>query len=105
VSQSCYVICPKCGNFVTRYKPLEDRLKQLDGQIPRLQAEIDFAKINTLSRDQILENARSLYEQWPTLPSEEKRKIAESLVQRITIGNGEIDIDLCYLLKRWQKGN
>jgi site-specific DNA recombinase len=83
--------------FGTRYKPLEERLNQLDEEIPRLQAEVDLLKISYLSKDQMLTNARDLYARWPTLDHEEKRKVAESLTQRITVGKGEIDIDLCYL--------
>jgi site-specific DNA recombinase len=83
--------------FGTRYKPLEERAKQLDDEIPRLQGEIDVFKINYLSQDQVVCNARDLYAQWPELDYEEKRKIAESLTHKIVIGKGEIDIDLCYL--------
>jgi hypothetical protein len=83
--------------FGTRYKPLEERAKQLDDEIPRLQGEIDVFKINYLSQDQVVCNARDLYAQWPQLDYEEKRKITESLTHKITIGKGEIDIDLCYL--------
>ena len=83
--------------FGSKYKPLEERSKQMDAEIPRLQAEADFMKINYLSQDDMLTNARDLYAKWPTLPYDEKRKITESLVQKITVGKGEIDIDLCYL--------
>jgi len=83
--------------FGTRYKPLEERLKQLDEEIPRLQAEVDYLKISMLSKDHMLTNARDLYARWPSLDYEEKRKVAESLTQRIIVGNGEIDIELCYL--------
>ena len=41
--------------------------------------------------------ARALYGRWPSLPTDEKRKIAESLCQKIVIGDGEIDITLTYL--------
>jgi hypothetical protein len=40
--------------FGTRYKPLEERAKQLDDEIPRLQGEIDVFKINYLSQDQVV---------------------------------------------------
>jgi site-specific DNA recombinase len=83
--------------FSSRYKPLEDRLKQLDDEVPRLQAEIDFAKINYLSQDQVLSNARDLYSQWVNFSQEEKRQIVESVTERITLGKGEIDIKLAYL--------
>jgi len=76
---------------------LEERLKQLDEEIPRLQAEVDLLKISYHSKDQVVTNARDLYSRWPTLEYQEKRKVTESLTERITIGHGEISIDLCYL--------
>ena len=34
---------------------------------------------------------------WPNLPAEDKRRIVESIVEKITIGQGKIDITLSYL--------
>jgi len=34
---------------------------------------------------------------WPKLPAKDKRRIVESIVEKITIGLGEIDITLSYL--------
>lgn len=82
------------GDF---YKPAEERLNQLQKGLPKLQAEVDFLKINTLSADAVLIEARALYGRWPKLPTDEKRQIAETLCQKITIGRGEIDITLTYL--------
>ena len=83
--------------FGDRYRPLEERLGQLQDEIPRLQAEIDFLKISYLSRDQILSDARDLYARWPQLAFEERRRIVETITESITVGDGEITIDLCYL--------
>ncbi|HAO77840.1 MAG TPA: hypothetical protein DCQ92_02470, partial [Verrucomicrobia subdivision 3 bacterium] len=52
---------------------------------------------NKLSADDILHEPNSLYDQWPKMPVESKRKIAESLVEKIVIGEGEIDITFSYL--------
>lgn len=76
------------------YQPAEERLNQLVKELPKLQAEVDYLKVNALSADAVLTEARQLYGRWPTLPADEKRKIAESLCQRLTIGPGEIDITL-----------
>ena len=43
------------------------------------------------------DGARDLYGKWPTLPFEEKRKVTESIVQKVIVGKGEIDFDFCYL--------
>jgi site-specific DNA recombinase len=82
------------GDF---YKPAEVRLNQLVVELPKLEAEVDFLKVNKLSADDVLHEANSLYEQWPKLPVPDKRKIVEALIEKIVIGNGEIDITLSHL--------
>jgi len=83
--------------FGLRYKPLEERLKQIQDQVPELQGEIDFLKIQFLSSDQILNEAKDLYSRWPSLNSNEKRKIIENITERIIIGTDDVSINLCYL--------
>ena len=83
--------------FGTTYRPLEDRLKEIAEQIPELQGEIDFLKIQFISRDEILSDFRSLYERWKTLTQEEKRILVEHSVERISIGTDEISIELGYI--------
>ena len=79
------------------YKPAEERLNQLTAELPKLQGEVDYLKVNNLSSDAVLSEARTLYSRWPSLPTDEKRKIAESIVEKLVIGEGEIDITLSYL--------
>lgn len=79
------------------YKPAEVRLNQLAAELPKLQAEVDFLRVNKLSADDVIHESNSLYERWPSLPTDEKRKIVEALVEKVTIGNGEIDITLSCL--------
>ncbi len=50
--------------FGEKYSPLEERLKQLKDQIPELQGEIDFLKIQYLSSDEVLSEAQDLYSRW-----------------------------------------
>jgi site-specific DNA recombinase len=65
--------------------------------LPKLQAEVDFLKVNDLSADAVLAEAATLYDRWPKLATDEKRVIAESIVEKIVIGDGEIDITLSCL--------
>ncbi|GAG99391.1 unnamed protein product, partial [marine sediment metagenome] len=83
--------------FGIRYKPQEERLKQIEEKIPELQGEIDFLKIQYLSSDKILNEAKDLYSRWPELVSEEKRKIVENITEKIIIGTEDVTINLCYL--------
>jgi site-specific DNA recombinase len=78
------------------YKPLEERLKQIDDQIPEIQGEIDFLKIQYISSDQIFNEAKDLYSRWPQLTSEEKRKIIENITENIKIGKEDVTIHLTY---------
>jgi site-specific DNA recombinase len=79
------------------YLPLDERLKQIQAQTPELQAEVDFLKIQLLSSDEILHEAKDLYSRWPSLSAAEKRKIIETIAERITIGKNDIAIQLSYL--------
>ncbi len=83
--------------FGNRYKPLEERVEQIGDQIPELQGEIDFLKIQYLSRDEMLSEAKDLYSRWTDLITEEKRKIIESITENVTIGTEDVTINLCYL--------
>ena len=90
------------------YRPLEERQKQLDEQIPQLQAEVDVLKINHLSSDKIVAEAHDLYARWPYLTREEKQRIVESITEKIIIGKDEVAINLCYFphseeMTKWQR--
>jgi len=87
---------PKIG-FGSHYKPLDERFNQMENQIPELQAEIDFLKIQFLSSDEILREAKDLYDRWETFNSDEKRKIIETITDKITIGQTDISIQLQYV--------
>jgi hypothetical protein len=58
---------------------------------------VDFLKVKKLSADDVCHEANSLYGRWPSLPPADKRKIVEALIEKIMIGNGEIDITFSYL--------
>jgi site-specific DNA recombinase len=83
--------------FAVRYKPLEERLKQLESQLPAERAAEDILKIHRLSSAEILAEARDLHCRWPTLSRDEKRAIIEAITDRITIGKDEITIELQYV--------
>ena len=61
--------------FGTSYKPLEGRLGQIEDQLPQLQAEIDFLRIQSLFSEQLLMEAQDLYSRREDLSPEEKRRI------------------------------
>lgn len=83
--------------FKEFYQPLEEKLDQIEKQLPELEAEIDFLKIQNLSSDSVVKEARNLYERWPKIPFEEKRTIVELITEQVVVGNQEINIKLSYL--------
>ena len=82
------------GDF---YKPAEVRLNQLLAELPKLEAEVDFLKVNKLSSADILHEANTLHERWSDLPTPDKRMVVEALIEKIVIGDGEIDIAFSHL--------
>lgn len=80
--------------FGLRYRPVEERFNQLQDEIPRLQAELDFMRIERLSSDQIVSEAQDLATRWPDLTDDEKRTVVENVTDRITVGENEINIEL-----------
>jgi site-specific DNA recombinase len=84
------------AGFASRNGPLEERAQQLDDEIPRLAAEVDFRMMQVLSNAEILDQAQSLYSRWEHLSIEEKRLIVETITERITFSTEEINIELNY---------
>ena len=83
--------------FKATYGPLEERVKQLRNEMPRLLAELDYMKIQHLSRDEVLSEARDLYSRWQDLTHGEKQRIVEAVVERVEIGKDDVSIALCYV--------
>ena len=83
--------------FADRNTPLEERLRQLQDEIPRLQGELDFLKLQLRSSDEVLSEARDLHSRWPTLPFADRRQIVEGITDHIAVADNEITIQLAYL--------
>ncbi len=80
--------------FDDRYRPLEQRLREIDEELPRLEGEVDFLKIEHLSGENVAAGATDLYTRWPGLSSEEKRAWVETYVRRVAVGKDEISFKL-----------
>jgi site-specific DNA recombinase len=83
--------------FGSEFRPLDARLEQIKNQLPELQGEIDFLKIKYLASDEIISEAKDLYSKWNDLLFEEKRRIIENIIEKITIGKDDISISLAYI--------
>lgn len=83
--------------FGDKYRPLDERVQQIQSEMPTLQGEIDFLKIQYLSSNEIITEAKNLSVRWPTLEENEKRRIVETITERIGVGADEVEINLCYM--------
>jgi len=75
---------------------LAERQRQLEDEIPQVQAGLDVLKISSLSHEEIITGARDLYSRWSDLPQEERRRIVEAITDRIIIHDEEVEINLFY---------
>jgi site-specific DNA recombinase len=83
--------------FAREHQPLEEQLNQLQTEIPQIQGEVDFLKIQYLSSDEIIAEAQNLYGHWPDLEFEQKRHIIENITDKIIVGKSDVTIELCYI--------
>jgi len=89
--------------FKNTYGPLEARQKAIQSEIPRLRGEVDFLKIQYLSKDEVLAHSQDLHERWPTLTREEQRAVVEALLENLTVGKEEVEVALACLPSALQR--
>lgn len=53
--------------------------------------------MNKLSADDVLHESASLHDRWPKMEVSEKRKIVEAIIEKVVIGNSEIDITYSHM--------
>jgi len=79
------------------YKPLEEQERALTAELPKLQAEVDAIEMHQISAEEVLTEATGLFQKWPKFTQEEKRRIIESIVEKITLTGDTIDITFSYM--------
>ncbi len=84
-------------DFARRQKPLSERRRQLEDELPRLQAAVDVLKIGSASTAIAEESAADLASRWDLCSVEEKRQFVETITERITVGKEEVAISLLCL--------
>jgi len=83
--------------FKEIFQPLDARKHQIEEELPRVEAEAALLKVNGLSSDHIMSEVRDLHARWPKMTHEERRKTLELFVKDITVGKGEISLNLYYV--------
>jgi hypothetical protein len=76
--------------------PNEERIRQLQDEAVRLQADLDLSRVSGLSTETVVSEALDLQKRWPSLETGEKRRIVESIIESIVVDKeaGEIEITL-----------
>jgi site-specific DNA recombinase len=83
--------------FGKLYRPLEEQEASLSKELPLLEGELDAMEMRFANAGETAAEAADLYRLWPTMKSEAKRQVLESIVEKITLTGDTIDITLCYL--------
>lgn len=83
--------------FDRLYRPLETRLKQLEDELPKIEAEIDFLRIQNLSQNQVVSDTQNLHAHWPSLEPQEKRLLIEAIMDQVVVGKDDVSFKLSYL--------
>jgi len=84
-------------SFAEHFKPKEERLAQIEEELPKLEATIDVLKVQQQSSDTVLYEAKNLYQKWPELPFETKRGIIETITDAVIVGKEDITFKMSYL--------
>jgi len=84
------------AGFARRNRPLAERLRQLGDALQTAQAELDALNVAQCSQEEIIRGARDLHARWTELPSEDQRRIVEAIVEKITVFQNEVEIELFY---------
>jgi site-specific DNA recombinase len=82
--------------FDERYGPLAARRREIDEELPRLEGEVDFLKVEHLSGEEVTAGIEDFYVRWPGMAPEEKRTLVETYVRRVTVGKDDISFSLYY---------
>ena len=79
------------------YKPLEEQERALTAELPRLQGEVDALEVRQVSADEVVAEATNLHKLWPGMSMDEKRRIVESIAEKIVLTRDQIDITFAYM--------
>jgi site-specific DNA recombinase len=91
-------------DFGRRHKPLSERRAQLEDELPRLQAQLDVIRISTVAGSAAIAEAGDLASRWEEFSGEEKRRLVETITDKIVIGKEEVAVNLLYLPSALETG-
>lgn len=92
-------------SFKEKYSPLEEQVKALKNSIEELENDLQFLEISDSQIEKIVNEGKSMADSWSSLSQVDKRKIIESITEKIIVSENSIDISFTYapLLKQGKK--
>lgn len=84
--------------FNEYYDNPNEQIQQLKTKIPEIEGQVLALKDQFKSSGYIIEEARSLYENWDILTKQQKRNIIEIITEKIIVSEQEVQINLNYIV-------
>lgn len=85
------------STFTERFLPLKERKENIQEEIPRIQAELDYLETSSISKDYLIEQATTFASMWPVLNYTEKTKLIDEMVEKIEVQNDTLHFTLNYI--------
>ena len=83
--------------FKNRNQPIKERMKEIERELAQIEEEGRSITANMNAKKEALRDGARLKDEWPTMDFDQKRKVVESLVDRITISGEGIELNLNYI--------
>ena len=84
-------------DFKRRSGPIQERIKQVEVQLPSLDDEIESLRSETFNMVDFVSDGEAMIKAWPDYDLVQKRQIVESIVDRIVIENENVEFHLNYI--------
>lgn len=81
-------------DFSKYHEPLSKELKQRQTALVDTEAQMNALKIDTLNEEYVYQEAKDLYNLWPTMAIEQKQQLVQNITKRVTVGETKIKIEL-----------
>jgi site-specific DNA recombinase len=81
-------------DFSSHYKPIKEKLHQLEDTATELHGQIDILKVQTLDVQEIMDSAIRLRRDWKTLSPDQRKELIRRCVKSIVVGDTEVTITL-----------
>ena len=75
----------------------EERLQGIAKGIAALEGEIAALEVTSNASAEVVQSAQDLYGRWDTLDHQQKRSVIEAVVEKVVVGEREIEIHLHYV--------